>query len=166
MSEHRRHHPYSGISTIKASGMLILRACTYFFKTFVSKLSMVFKLISMMIKRLVLLATTLTVLHFGAMCNNPVQIQKDAFKVYGFFEKPSISPINAPMPGHWNNADNTSGVHWGGLLLGLLLPVAGIFLAHRKKNKAMQNRKKWAVIGSAISVGLILIALISKKTKF
>ena len=166
MSEQPRHHPYSGISTIKASGILVLRACSYFFKMALRSLRTGYKLIFMMIKRWVLMVTALFLLQSRGLCSNPVQIQKEIFGVYEVFEKPVSAQLNAPLPGHWNNADNTTGVNWGGLLLGLFLPVIGIFLAQRKKNKALQNRRKWAVIGSAISLGLILIALISKKTKF
>lgn len=164
MRRHGPNHTYSGISTIKASGILLLRFTGYFLKRIISSLKYFFhslnrngkKLIMVLIAVMMLQSVySISVLHLPGPCLDK----------YSLTVRTNSSLAFTP-PKHWNNPDNTSGIHWGGLILGLFLPVIGFFLAGHKKNKAMANRKKWSIIGSAIALGLIMIALISKKTKF
>ena len=80
--------------------------------------------------------------------------------------KPFKESLKLLPPDHWNERDHTIGFHLGGFLLGLFIPIAGIFIASKIGGKAKKNRMKWAIIGSGITIGLLLIILLSHSTKY
>ena len=89
-------------------------------------------------------------------------------KSYSFFNYSNefLDLKTSIPPSHWNEPDHTTGFHIGGFFLGLFLPVIGIYIANRIGGKAKENRKKWAVIGTGITLGILLISLLSKSTKY
>ena len=61
---------------------------------------------------------------------------------------------------YFSKADVTSGFHLGGFALGFLLSIIGVLIAYLIKDDKKQPRVKWAWIGFAISLVIILIAAV------
>ena len=59
---------------------------------------------------------------------------------------------------YFSRADVTSGFHLGGFALGFLLTIIGVLIAYLIKDDKKQARVKWAWIGFAISLVIIIIA--------
>lgn len=58
-------------------------------------------------------------------------------------------------------ADGSSGFHIGGFALGFLLGLIGVLIAYLIKDDYKSNRVKWAWIGWAIWVVIVLIAVLA-----
>lgn len=58
----------------------------------------------------------------------------------------------------FSRADVTSGFHLGGFALGFLLSIIGVLIAYLIKDDKKQARVKWAWIGFAVSLVIIIIA--------
>ena len=58
----------------------------------------------------------------------------------------------------FSKADVTSGFHLGGFALGFLLSIIGVLIAYLIKDDKKQARVKWAWIGFAVSLVIILVA--------
>ena len=61
---------------------------------------------------------------------------------------------------YFSRADVTSGFHLGGFALGFLLSIIGVLIAYLIKDDKKQARVKWAWIGFAVSLVIILIAAV------
>lgn len=59
------------------------------------------------------------------------------------------------------NAEGTSGFHAGGFFLGLLLGLIGVLIAYLIKDDKKRNRVKWAWIGWAIWVAIVIIVTVA-----
>lgn len=57
--------------------------------------------------------------------------------------------------------DGTTGFHFGGFALGFFLGLIGILIAYLINDEKKQNRVKWAWIGFAIGVVILLISLVA-----
>ena len=58
-------------------------------------------------------------------------------------------------------SDAVSGFHLGGFALGFLLGIIGIIVAYLIKDDKKSNRVKWAWIGFAIWVGIVLLTVVA-----
>jgi hypothetical protein len=56
--------------------------------------------------------------------------------------------------------DGETGFHLGGFALGFLLGVIGVLIAYLIKDEKKPNRVKWAWIGLAIWVGIVIITVL------